>query len=137
MPNRTLDDFRYADTFDSREVIDRIEELEALLPDEDEDVSQNTDERNQEIEEATAELLILKAFAEEAEPMATDWQYGETFIRDSYWKDYAQELADDIGAIPSEYSWPQSYIDWDAAARDLQMDYSSVELEGITFWFRS
>lgn len=38
---------------------------------------------------------------------------------------YAMDLADEIGAIPAEHSWPQSYIDWDAAARDLAMDYST------------
>lgn len=37
-------------------------------------------------------------------------------------RDYAQDYADEIGAIPETYSWPASYIDWDRAARDLFMD---------------
>lgn len=32
---------------------------------------------------------------------------------------YAQEFAESIGAIQTDYAWPASYIDWDRAARDL------------------
>jgi antirestriction protein len=84
-----------------------------------------------------AELATLQAFAEEASGYASDWPYGETFVRDSYFRDYAQELADEIGAIPEGYSWPASHIDWDEAADALRQDYSSAELEGVTFWYRS
>jgi hypothetical protein len=64
-----------------------------------------------------------------------DW-YPVTLIRDSYFKDYAQELAEDIGAINSDASWPNNCIDWDKAARELQMDYSSVEFDGVTYHYR-
>jgi antirestriction protein len=46
-------------------------------------------------------------------------------------KDYAEELADDIGAIPDDLSWPLTHIDWDAAARDLEYD-GYREREGFT-----
>lgn len=42
-------------------------------------------------------------------------------------EDFAQELADSLGAIPDDYSWPNSYIDWERAARDLMMDYGSSD----------
>ncbi|KKL86611.1 hypothetical protein LCGC14_1942930, partial [marine sediment metagenome] len=64
-----------------------------------------------------------------------DW-YPVTLIRDSYFKEYAQELADDIGAIDSDLTWPNNCIDWDQATRELQMDYSTVEFDGITYWYR-
>ena len=82
------------------------------------------------------ELVTLKEFAEYASGYDSDWEYGEGFIRDSYFVEYAQELADDIGAIDSNAGWPLNNIDWDGAARDLQMDYSAVELDGVTFWTR-
>lgn len=50
-------------------------------------------------------------------------------FRDSYQGDYssnedfAQELADSLGLLNKEASWPNSYIDWERAARDLMMDY--------------
>lgn len=55
-------------------------------------------------------------------------------IRDSYFRDYAEELAEDIGAIPENRSWPMFNIDWDAAAKELQMDYSAVDFDGVTYW---
>ena len=107
------------DVIDSREIIDRIAYLED---------SEDADE----IEERAA----LVALAEQAEGYAPDWQYGRTLIRDSYFKDYAMELAEDIGAIDSNASWPNTCIDWDQAARELQMDYTSVEFAGVTYWVR-
>ena len=107
------------DVIDSREIIDRIAYLED---------SEDADE----IEERAA----LVALAEQAEGYAADWQYGEQLIRDSYFKDYAMELAEDIGAVDANASWPNTCIDWDQAARDLQMDYTSVEFAGVTYWIR-
>jgi hypothetical protein len=107
---------------DSRDVIARINYLES-----DED---SLDEEERE------ELAALRALAEEASG-SPDWQYGETLIRDSYFTEYAQELAEDIGAINKDAGWPNSYIDWDAAADALKMDYSSAEFDGVTYWIRS
>jgi len=38
-------------------------------------------------------------------------------------EDFAQAMADEIGALDKEMSWPYSCIDWQAAARDLMYDY--------------
>lgn len=110
LPNRN--------TFDGREVLDQISALRDADP-EDQD-----------------ELDNLLAFAEEAERVAGDWP-NATFIRDSYWVQYAQELADELGAVDYNAGWPAAYIDWDRAASDLKMDYSSIDLDGIEFWVRS
>lgn len=46
-------------------------------------------------------------------------------------QDYAQDLAEDMGDLPTEYHWPRSYIDWDTATRDLfSGDYWSAEAAG-------
>jgi hypothetical protein len=82
------------------------------------------------------EYRALKAFAEEAEGYCSDWRHGETLIRDSYFETYAQELAEDIGAINANASWPNNCIDWEQAARELQTDYTSAEFDGVTYWFR-
>lgn len=43
-------------------------------------------------------------------------------------EDFAQDLAEELEAVPEEYSWPASYIDWERATRDLFMsDYFSVD----------
>jgi antirestriction protein len=36
-------------------------------------------------------------------------------------EDYAQELAGELGAVPSDVSWPCTCIDWERAARDLEL----------------
>ncbi len=65
-----------------------------------------------------------------------DWQYGATLIREDYFKEYAQELAEDIGAIDRNASWPLTYIDWDAAAAALMQDYTSVSFLGYDYQVR-
>lgn len=82
------------------------------------------------------EYRALKALADEAKD-SPDWQYGGTLIRDSYFEEYAQELATDIGAISGKENWPLTCIDWERAARELQQDYMSVNFDGVTYWIRA
>lgn len=118
----------HEDVIDSRDVIERIEELTSQK--EDWDDTEPWEESDEGIE-----LAALENLAEQAEG-ASDWQYGETLIRDTYFEDYARELADDIGAIDSNATWPTNCIDWEEAADQLQQDYSSVDFDGITYWIR-
>src|SRR5579859_7585544 len=135
---------------DSRDVIERIAELESLRDDaqsaaeslieeneskspedRDDDPVKETMEDGAEIytsvdfgEEEYNELKTLKALEEEASGCA-DWAHGETLIRDSYFEEYAQEFAEDIGAVQKGMSWPYTCIDWEQAASELQQDYTS------------
>lgn len=59
------------------------------------------------------------------------------FAHENDLQGYAQELAEDIGAIDDSARWPHTYIDWEQAARDMAMDYISVEWEGVTYLYRS
>jgi len=66
-----------------------------------------------------------------------EWMYGETLIPEDEFKNYAQYLAEDLhGDAIRDASWPFDHIDWEAAAEDLQMDYSSCEYQGTTYLFR-
>ena len=109
------------DIIDSRDVKKRIEWLES-----DDDL--DDDEKD--------ELKQLKDLASEAEDYAADWKYGETLIRYSYFQEYAQDLAEDIGAIDPNANWPTNCIDWDQATRELQMDYTCVDFDGVDYWIR-
>jgi hypothetical protein len=82
------------------------------------------------------ELAILEALADECEGCG-DWSHGETLIRETYFKDYAQELADDLGVDQSSMQWPYTCIDWDQATRELAMDYTSVDFDGVEYLLRS
>jgi hypothetical protein len=63
-----------------------------------------------------------------------DW-YPVTLIRDSYFTEAMRELVSDIGDLPKDIP---SYlaIDWEATADNLRADYSSVEFDGVTYWYR-
>lgn len=79
------------------------------------------------------ELQALKQLAEQGES-SRDWRYGETLIRDSYFEEYAQQLAEDIGAIDRNANWPLGHIDWEAAAEALKQDYMEVDFSGVTYY---
>lgn len=126
-----IDEILSADVLDSRDVIERIEELEGMeAAIEDLVAGSGLDDDERE------ELKDLREFAEEASGYAEDWLHGETIIADSYFTEYAQQLADDIGAIDWNASWPLTYIDWERATDALKQDYTEVTLRGVDFWIR-
>lgn len=133
-----------ADTLDIRYLIERIEELreerENFEPAED-GLLAGAPWADAETDEA-AELAALESFVEEMKSYGGDHQwegdwYPVTLIRDSYWTDYVQDYADDIhGEGMRDAQWPMNCIDWEKAGRELQMDYSSAEYDGVTYWYR-
>lgn len=50
--------------------------------------------------------------------------------------EYAETLAEDIGAIDRNAGWPLMHIDWEAAADALKMDYRQVDYDGVAYWMR-
>lgn len=129
------------DIIDSRDVIERIEELREewneATGDDWQDYALSEDDWKVGLgEDGAEELMALLALQEEAEGYAPDWHHGSTLIRDSYFEDYARQLAEDLGCIDRESTWPNTHIDWPAAAADLQQDYTSVDFDGITYWIR-
>ena len=116
---------------DSRDLVARADEIEAAndAADDGEDDDRDQDERDDETE-------LLAAIRELADAGIADWEYGAVLIREDHFKEYAEQLAEDIGAIDSEASWPLSYIDWDAAADALAQDYTSVTFLGTDYYVR-
>ena len=133
---------KYADIIDSRDVIARIEYLQAAWDESTgeshEDYALSEDDWSVGLSDDDAhELVALMELAEDGESLP-DWQYGESLIRDSYFEDYARELAEDIfGKLPSGVGWPAYCIDWARAARELQTDYTTVEFDGEQYWARA
>lgn len=138
---------------DSRDVIKKYEELndelEALMQAV-EDAYQTWDNNREDLELLAAlkdsvvnmqdwsdwdDYKNWKEFCEQGESLS-DWTYGETLILDDYFTRYAQELADDIGAVRAE-GWPNDCIDWEQATDQLKMDYTAIEIDGTTYWARS
>jgi hypothetical protein len=117
------------DVIDSRDIIERIEELEAQLDD------------NEITPEELEELTTLRALAEECEG-CSDWEYGAQLIRDSYFTDYIEELITDCYELPKELTsgeWPYRHItvDYEAAADEAAQDYAEVDYDGVTYLIRA
>ena len=134
----TLDELSRQNVIDSRDIVERVNEIE-------EDIAAIDDDALPDVEghiaadrkELQDELDILNELVEVIDGYSGDSaKDGVTLVAESYWVEYAQELADDIGALPKEFSWPTSYIDWDRAASDLKMDYTSVQIGSEDYWFR-
>ncbi|KWI10904.1 antirestriction protein ArdA [Burkholderia ubonensis] len=126
------------DVIDIRDVIARVEELREAR---DEHNDAGTDEWMYACAVEYAELSGLESLLDDLAGYGGDHQwesdwYPVTLIRDSYFETYAQELASDCDMIKRDATWPNNCIDWERAARELQVDYSSVEFDGETFWYR-
>lgn len=121
------------DVIYSRDIIERIEELESEQADALADDSIDEWERLG----YGDELDALRDFAREGESFE-DWEFGVAFIRDSYFEDHARELADDLGLLVDATGnrWPYTCIDWEQAAIELRGDYSAIEFRGVTYWAR-
>ena len=108
------------DIIDSRDVIERLIELRDG-PDLD-----------------IAEYNALRELDREGEENSEDWEYGATLVHEAYFVQYAQELADDIGAFADARGamWPYTHIDWDSAAEELKQDYTILQFGGQTYYVR-
>lgn len=88
-------------------------------------------------DEAGSDALELKSLAELREQFdSKTWEDGITFVKDSYFEEFAEDEADQLGLVEDVCCWPYNCIDWSKAADQLQMDYSSVEFDGETYWYR-
>lgn len=119
------------DIMDSRNLQERIDELEKTGVIRLGEIPQNEEPEDREESGELENLLNLK---EETE--SSGWEYGIFFIAENDFEEYAQEFAEGIGAISSDAQWPLSHIDWEAAANDLRSDYSEVEYNGTTYLYR-
>ena len=140
-------------TIDSRDVIARVEELEA----EESELQQEIDEKEDQYtpEELTKnpapvivakealkewreseegqELIALKVLAAQGEDYAPDWEYGAQLIHEDYFEEAMDELLEDCGDIPKDLpSYLIITVDYDA----LKQDYTELDFDGQTYYIR-
>lgn len=137
------------DVINGFEVKDRIKELEESIEEANDAVSEwndLTDDEKVEVSEPDGldddeveELRILKGLDEAALEACSEWPDGEALFRDTYFPEYAEELAKEISGVDEEAwnRWPLNEIDWDSAAETLQTDYADVDFDGVRYWIRS
>lgn len=117
------------DVLDLRDVLERIADLELQI---------GTDEEIDSDQDELADLngfvqAIQENFSDSIESIAVN---EPTIINGSYWVQYAQELAEDLGLIEDTLEWPACHIDWDAAAASLDMDYIRFDYKGAEYLIR-
>jgi hypothetical protein len=125
----SIDDVRGDDHIDSRDLV----ELRDLMRAELEDIAEDGEQYDGQRDELTE---AIGAIDELEEAGIEDWPYGASLIREDTFEDYARELAEDIGAISPNAQWPNTCIDWERAARELAMDYTSVDFLGHSYYVR-
>lgn len=122
------------ESFDSREVIARIEELEAFLENANDPELSDADREDALDEFDVDEYEALTELRDEADHLS-DWEHGETFIREDAFTDYAMEMLQDVGYLPADLpGWV--VIDEDATADNMKVDYNEFEFMGTTYFAR-
>lgn len=114
------------DFIDVRDIIERVENLR-----EEEELDRDDKEELERLENL---LSALKDNGGDEE-----WEgawYPVTLLREDYFTEYAQELAGDCIQSFDSSRWPFTCIDWDEAAEELKADYSSVDYDGVTYFYR-
>lgn len=147
------------DVMDSRDIISRIESLEAdkeALEEMDERVSDAIEDEAENIEDhktearlarqafgdaEAAELKVLLAFQSEAES-SPDWIHGESVIHENYFTQYTEQLIDDCYEMPegfnaNDWPWRHMTMDFEAAAEEAKQDYITAEFDGETYYLRA
>ena len=132
----------HADVLDSRDIIDRLEEVTNEL-DEIEEYCDDNDIRYDEHDDYNSihdEFRELEEVRAECQHIG-DWEHGTTLINERYFTDYIKEMVEDCYEVPDhmmtgEWPWSHMEMDWDSAAEEAKMDYSSVDIAGTTFYVR-
>ena len=133
------------DVMDSRDVMERLDELEMERQDlvdavqsagEAEDFESSKVSLELWDDDHGDELKTLKSLAEEGENLTREWRDGATLIRESYWVEYVEDLCKDIGDMPREIPH-YIVIDWESTADNIAVDYSTLDFDGVTYYIRS
>lgn len=129
-----------ADVIDVRDIIARVLELR-----------DERDEYNEKMGSPDAwdgvpdgepeELAMLEGILSELagyggdEEFDGDW-YPVELVAESYFQEYAQDLAEDCGMVDTNARWSMHCINWEQAANELLDDYSGIVIRGFTYWYR-
>lgn len=129
-----------ADVIDVRDIIARVLELR-----------DERDEYNEKMGSPDAwdgvpdgepeELAMLEDILSELAGYGGDTEFeGDLYpvqlVADSYFQEYTQNLAEECGMVDTDARWPMTCIDWEQAARELQMDYSYIQIHDSSYWYR-
>lgn len=105
------------------------EELEEKIIDKESDIESLESDFDKDEQEELAEL-------ENLESEISEWRHGETLIHEDNWINYVKEILEDYGDTPMNLPW-YVVINWEETAETLKSDYSEIEYQGSTYYYRS
>ena len=117
-----------SDIFDSRDLLDELKTLKKekeLNKKLNIDVIDHEEERIKEIEE------LIEEVGED------NFEMGVAFIRENYWVQYCEDLAYDCGYLDRQENPLHYHIDWQGWADAVEMDYSQIDFDGDTYYWRA
>ena len=129
LKDQILEDFN--STFNTE--LEYFEDIDTFLNDED---SSNitSNEREDFNEYWKGEMEQIKEI-DEIENNVDEFEFGCTLIHEDYFEEYTEEMLIDCGDLPKDLpTWIE--IDWSSTADNVKQDYSEVEYQGETYYFR-
>lgn len=123
--------FNFNDTvINVNDIIARYEDIEDMLDDTSAAGPGDPDrEEAMELKNILAELCDKSDY----EPWRDGW-YPEKLIAADYFKNYAQELGENMAAF-KKAQWPLTCINWDQAADELQQNYLIIQIRDKKFFY--
>jgi len=140
---------RTTDFLDTRDLNEKREELKTQIFDafieefpQYEEITESYEDINFDEEEIQGFLDLWNDEIEEIkeidniEDECSEFNFGETLINEDYFTEYVKELLTDCGYISSDFPhWIE--INWEETASNVMQEYSELEYQGQTFYFRS
>lgn len=120
---------RYIDSRDMEEAIVELEAMEEAAKEGESDSESGSDAMDEDL------AALLAAPREVRDSCGSEWRHGVQYIRRSEWVEYAQQLAEDVGAIDNDAKWLACHIDWQAAADALEQGYSTIDIGNEEFLY--
>ena len=81
------------------------------------------------------EINQITCIDEVEDEIGSEFDFGVTLIPEDDFTDYVEDLLKGCGYISDDFpSWIE--IDWEATAENVKQDYSELEYEGETYFYR-
>ena len=81
------------------------------------------------------EISQITCIDEVEDEIGSEFDFGVTLIPEDDFTDYVEDLLKGCGYISEDFpSWIE--IDWEATAENVKQDYSELEYEGETYFYR-
>lgn len=81
------------------------------------------------------EINQITCIDEVEDEIGSEFDFGVTLIPEDDFTDYVAQDLEDCGYIPKDFpSWIE--IDWEATTENVKQDYSELEYEGETYFYK-